>query len=948
MRPLLTIFRSTRRVAGLVLLVALGLAVAAVWDLQTLPVDSTFNQLLPQDDPLLERVERYQTLLESEVNKDAVLLRLESASSMPRGERIDRLLAIGREVQSALVAHAEIENATYAREQPQALNVDPLALDQEIIGQIESRIAELERAIAAGEALPTSNQSLARIYRDVAEALQQLMSGLGVFDPGKLSATLKELSDRLQELDELNRAVLGGLEELPAQLDALSQGVDAFQRRLASLQNTIRPVSDEASPYWLSEDARALLVQFQPDRAATISLDYNRRVIEMVKRDLERLDLGSRGISWGLKGPHVFSVQSDEMLREDMNRTALITVLGVLGLFIVVLRRFIYPLIATIPVSLALLLTLAVSKHLFGGLNLLTAFLPAIVLGLGIDYGIQFITHYLEIRQGSRRIVPALRHAVTVKGRAMMTAAAATSLVLCAVGVVSQTTGLSEMGYILSIGVLLSCLVTLVVLPGLLVVGQRLIGRRQRVRPPRPWNLEPFARGITTGRWVVVGLVLLGTIAIAWPASRIDFTFISEEVSQDNLPSQNVARYIDENFETGNQITDPENYFFFFVEPSLERVREISNQLYQMEAVDRRPLSYYSYIGIEDPEERAKFKRLLGDLQALDPVTPLQRASSQLAALRQPFTNREELQAALQQLSDQLQSSANDVVTATGDRELGDRFLNLKAETDRIHARFRELADRNLGDRIFALRQSIDALTERVRALKSDIPTPEQIDQLIENPPEQFRQLLFAPDGRAIVFAHVSDEAIWNSDLYNDFIDKADQVADDFFGAPMTRARLEAYMRQDFTYSTAVAVIIIMGVLWLSLRRSRLRGGTWLSLVTLGLGYLWMLGALHLLDIDFNVANILISPLLIGLGVDNCVYLLARLRDLGSEDIKGAIASTALPIVANTLATMIGFGSLIFAQTPILEVLGQSAVLGIGFMTLFGLTFLPAVLAIRR
>lgn len=948
MRPLFSIFRSIRRVAGVVLLIALGLAVASVLDLRSLPVDSTFNQLLPQDDPLLERVQRYQSLLESEVNKDAVLLRLEAPSSMPRGERVETLLDAGRQVQSALVAHDEIEQATYERDQAQALNVDPLALDQATIAEIEARIAELREAVSQNEGLTGTDQSLAQIYRDTADALEQLMSGLGVFDPGKLSNTLKELSDRLKDLDDLNDTVLNGVEALPDQLEALSQGVETFQGQLTSLQSTIRPSSGGDTPYWLSRDAHALVVQFQPDQAATTSLDYNRRIVTMVRQDLTDLDLASMGINWGLKGPHVFSVQSDNMLREDMNRTALITVLGVLGLFIIVLRRFIYPLIATIPVSLALLLTLSISKHLFGGLNLLTAFLPAIVLGLGIDYGIQFITHFLEVRQGSRRIIPALRDAVTVKGKAMITAAAATSLVLFTVGVVSQTAGLSEMGYIMGLGVLLSCLVTLVVLSALLVVVQRLIGRRQRVRPPRPWNLEPFARGVTKGRWVVVALVLAGTVAIAWPASRIDFTFISEQVSQENLPSQDVARYIDLNFDTGDQIADPENYFFFFVEPSLERVREISNQLYRMDAVDRRPLSYYSYIGIENPEERAKFKQLLGELQAFDPVTPLQRASQQLAALRQPFTDSEELIGALQKMSEQLQASANDIAQATGDDQLQNRFLELKAETDRIRGQFQEKADGNMGDRIFALKQSIDALIERVRSLKADIPTPERIDQLIENPPEQARKLFFSPEGQAIVAAHVPERVIWNSDIYNEFINQADQISGDFFGTPMTRARLEAYMRQDFTYSTAAAVFIIMAVLWLSLRRSPVRGGTWLSLVTLGLGYLWMLGALHLLDIDFNVANILISPLLIGLGVDNCVYLLHRYRDMGAQNIRSAIASTALPILANTFATMIGFGSLIFAQTPILEVLGQSAVLGIGFMTLFGLTFLPAMIALRR
>ncbi|MFB6285478.1 MAG: RND family transporter [Candidatus Bipolaricaulia bacterium] len=948
MRPMLALFASIRRLAGVFLLIALVLAVGSVLDLRTLPVDSTFNNLLPQDDPLLERVERYQKILDREVNQDAVLLRLKSPGDVPRGERVKRLLAAGRRVEDALKAHTEIEQASFERNRLQALNVDPLALDEATIDEIEARIDKLRQAVDQDGALPNTEQSLAQVYGGTAEALKQLMSGLAILDPNKLTSTIKDLSDQLTKLNDLNEAVLAALEDLPDRLETLSEGVKTFRAELSSLQSTLKPVSEEASPYWLSEDANALMIQFQPDQPASQSIAYNRRVVHAVKSDLSSLNLESQGITWGIKGPHVFSVQSDNMLRSDMNRTALITVVGVLALFVFVLRRFLYPIIATIPVSIALLLTLAIAKHLFGGLNLLTAFLPAIVLGLGIDYGIQFISHYLELRQGSRRIVPALRHAVTVKGQAMITAATATSLVLFAVGFVSQTTGLSEMGFILGFGVLLSCLMTLVVLPSLLVVGQRAIGRRQLVRPPRPWNLEPFARAITSRPWVVVALVIAGTAAMAWPAVRVDFTFISKGVSQRNLPSQEVAGFINDNFETRGQIADPENYFFFFVEPSLERVREVSNRLYRMPEVNKRPLSYYSAIGIEKPEERARFKRLLGRLRALEPVKPLKQASNQLSALRQPFTEPEALLDALQNLSEQLQSSADNVVRTTGNRELEERFLELKSETDRIRERFQALVDKNTGDRLFALQQSVDSLIERVRSLQAQLPTPERIDQLIENPPEQYRKLGFAPDGDAIVAARVKEDVIWNSDRYNAFIDKAKRISDEVFGVPMTRSRLETYMRQDFAYSTAAAGVIIMGVLWLTLRRSRMRGGTWLSLITLGLGYLWMLGALYLLEIDFNVANILISPLLIGLGVDNCVYLLARFRDMGGRSIADATASTALPILANTLATMIGFGSLILAQTPILEVLGQSAVLGIGFMALFSLTFLPAAMAIRR
>jgi predicted RND superfamily exporter protein len=254
----------------------------------------------------------------------------------------------------------------------------------------------------------------------------------------------------------------------------------------------------------------------------------------------------------------------------------------------------------------------------------------------------------------------------------------------------------------------------------------------------------------------------------------------------------------------------------------------------------------------------------------------------------------------------------------------------------------------DLQGRTQVLLVKIDALADQVKSITASIPSPEEIDQLIENPPPALREKFFTPDGKAILYAHVRSEWLWDSVLYDEFTRQASRISDDFLGLPMFRATLETYMKRDFWWSTGLAILIIFIVLRLDFAQRGMRAVTWLSLLTLGLGYLWLLGTMGLFKIDFNVANVLLSPLLIGLGVDNCVYLLHRYRDFGGRSIERAIASTGLPILANTLATMIGFGSLMLAETPVLRVLGESAVMGIGFMTLLSLTFLPAVISLRR
>jgi predicted RND superfamily exporter protein len=944
-RLLLRIYQLTRHYAWWVLMVTLTLAIVALVSLRDLKIRSSFQDLLPRDDPILERFAKHQEAIQ-EAEVITILLTLRSVP-LPAGSGVARLLQAGQRVQQALEQEEEIASVSYRQREtePPALP-NLLYFTEQSLQELKETLSPLQAAVEGMTPLPVPSSSLSRVYAEIATALQQLLSGLGVLNPQKLAEALQQLGGRLEQLRQLNERVYQILDRLPDELPRAEEQVDELAQLTSTWQSALQPpaVQNEAE-YLLSKDQRALLVQVWPRQSSRFSLAYNRQITQRVREILASLDIRVLEIDWGLRGPYVFTTETDDALRRDMERTALITHIGVLVLFIVVLKRIFYPVLAMLPILMALIFTLVGAKLSFGGLNLLTAFLPAIVLGMGIDYGIQFISHYMEERGRSRRIAPALRATLVTKGSAMLIAAAATSLVLLGLGVVARSTGLSEMGYIVGLGVLLSCLLTIVVLPALIIAAHAVLGRRFRGRPARPWDLQPVVRVLLGGRWVVVGLILVGTALMIWPASRVQFSFITDALMPTNLPGQRVRAYIAEHFEL-KQAPDLENYFLFFLEPDEGRVRRIAQELDQLEAVDRVE-SFYNLI--PDPQELEGIKGRLAQLQDVNPLGLLQQEALHVRSLQEQFARRGDLEVELRLLAEQLQRGQDSILAATGDVELAQELAQLEGSTHQIRERLEQLRPVRLEDQLQVLRVKLDALIAQVRAIMQTIPAPEEIERFIQNPPAQVRSLFFTPEGQTIVYAHVRSEWLWNSIRYDEFIQEASAIWSDYLGLPMMRATLEGYMKSDFWRSTALAVLIILIVLWFNFRRTPLRGGvTWLSLVTLGLGYLWMLGMMKLLGIDFNVANILISALLIGLGVDNCVYLFHRYYDLGGRSIERATTSTALPILANALATMIGFGSLMLAETSALRVLGQSAVMGIGFMTLFSLTFLPTVLALRQ
>ncbi len=941
---LLGLYRLTRHYAWWVAIAVLALAILALYSLKDLKLRSSVQELLPRNDPILEKFTQHQEALQ-EAQVITILLTLRAAPPSP-GEGVARLLAAAQQIQQTLLNNEEITLVSYRQEKPDLPSFLNLSnLSEESLRTLAATMQELKREVEGSGQLP----ELDAVYASISEALEQLISGLAVLNPQALAEALKQLGGQIEELKALNEQVYATLSRLPQDLKQAEGRIDELSQLLSSWQSALLPPPPPSeTEYYLSKDQRSLLVQVWPRESAQKSFEYNRRVTELVKMALASLDLPGQGLDWGLKGPYVFSAETNEALRRDMEKTAIITHIGVLLLFILVLKRLFYPLLATLPILVALIFTVTWAMIAFGGLNPLTAFLPAIVLGMGIDYGIQFISHYLEERNQSRRVAPALRATLITKGSAMFVAATATSLVLFGLGVLSRSQGLSEMGFIVAVGVILSCVLTLILLPALIVAVHTVLGRRLRARPPRPWNLSGAVRVLIRHRLVVIGLVLAGTVALAWPASRVQFAFITEALRPTNLSSQRVRAYIEQNFALP-QVPDLENYFLFFVDNSEEVVRRICEELDALEAIDQPPTAYYCLFPA--PQEMDVIKQRLATLRQLDLVAPLDQGAQRLQALQEQFARREAILAALTRLEESLSSGQENVLRATGDQVLAAELSSLLDSTHAIRARLEELVPARLEDQIQVLRVKLVAVSDQAKSILGVAPTPQQVEQMVylcdQEPAHALCQKFFTTDAtgrkKAIVYAHVRPDWLWNSARYDQFMEEAQAVWSDFIGLPMIQATLKEFMQRDFWWSTGLALLIILIVLRIDFHRFPIPGATWLSLLTLGLGYLWMLGVMGLLRIDFNVVNILISPLIIGLGVDNCVYLLHRHRDFGGSSIERATASTALPILANALATMIGFGSLMLAETSALRILGLSAVMGIGFITLLSLTFLPAV-----
>jgi len=107
-----------------------------------------------------------------------------------------------------------------------------------------------------------------------------------------------------------------------------------------------------------------------------------------------------------------------------------------------------------------------------------------------------------------------------------------------------------------------------------------------------------------------------------------------------------------------------------------------------------------------------------------------------------------------------------------------------------------------------------------------------------------------------------------------------------------------------------------------------------------------------LLGISFNFVNVVVLPLLLGIGVDSGIHLVHRFRvaEQSPEGASGAQllgTSTAQAVFFSALTTMASFGSLALSNHGGIASLGQMLLIGVTAMLTCNLIVLPALISRR-
>ncbi len=146
-----------------------------------------------------------------------------------------------------------------------------------------------------------------------------------------------------------------------------------------------------------------------------------------------------------------------------------------------------------------------------------------------------------------------------------------------------------------------------------------------------------------------------------------------------------------------------------------------------------------------------------------------------------------------------------------------------------------------------------------------------------------------------------------------------------FSGMPFIRTAMMKMVSSEMVLFLVMAVLVTALILWFFFRSLRL---TFVSIGIVLVGVIFSLGTLQLFGYKISILTGLLPPLLIVIGVPNCVFLInkyqSELREHGNKEqaLHQMVAQIGLSTLLANLTTAIGFGVFYFTNTALLVEFG--------------------------
>jgi uncharacterized protein len=703
------------------------------------------------------------------------------------------------------------------------------------------------------------------------------------------------------------------LRGLMGSLGTALQGVGAGQAQLASLASPMQRLADALETV---ERGQAAVFSWQALMGAADPRQLRKIIMVDPKLDYAQLEPGAeasdairaaaRGLA--LDPAHGVTVRltgeapmADDELASLADRALPITVVALTAItamlwFAVRSAKVIAAILVTTLTGLAV--ATAMGLLIFKTFNVISiAFIPLFV-GLGIDFGIQLSVRYRTEHAPGVGDRQALSAAGERMGRPLALAACAIAAGFLSF-IPTAYIGVSQLGMIAGVGMLIALALNLTLLPALIV----LLRPAAAAAVPPPVRISRLDAAIVgaRGRVLAVSIGAAVVCAALLPLLRFDFNPIHLR----NAKTESVATFFD-------LLRDPD-----FAPDTLEVVRP---NLAAAQALAARAVRLPEVAGAQT----------LADFVPADQPAKLAAVSDAASLLDltldpivvAPAPSDAEVVQSLKATAAALRQAAG----------AGADPASLQAR--RLAAALEVLARADPGMRARAAAALMTPFATTLTQIQNVLAAQPVTLQTL--PPDLTRDWVTSGGQARVSIAPKGDA---NSDVVlGRFIDAVTRIAPDATGTPVGIREGGRTVVAAFLEAGALSFAAITALLFLVLRRVRDVAITMAPIVLTGL---LTLGSCVVIGQPLNFANIIALPLLFGIGVAFHIYFVMSWRAGGSHLLTSSLARA---VFFSALTTATGFGSLWLSSHPGTASMGKLLMISLIWTLVSALIFQPALM----
>ncbi|MCB1180091.1 MAG: MMPL family transporter, partial [Leptospiraceae bacterium] len=696
---------------------------------------------------------------------------------------------------------------------------------------------------------------------------------------------------------------------------------------------------DMFEDYNISSD-KSMLLMFVKPTGSFIDIGFTREFENKIKSIIDELKIREDGTFVGYTGTYKLNLDDYDSLVNALKPVSIASLLGIVILLLLFFRNPIFIIMLTVSLVSGVVITFGLTGVFIGRLNTITSVLAAVLMGLGIDYGIQFLYRFRQEFSLRDDFEVSIHETIYHTGLASMISAFTTTSAFIVL-MFSDFKGFSEFGLIACYGIVTIALSMYFVTAIQISILLKYFPSTKKMfyhNPPDEVEINYLHKVFSNPNRVLLtsGIVIL---ILGLLAFKVEFNYSGRDLLLENQESLLLYDEIGDRFDVSSDpqvivvdtLEETEAIFDYFnpvpdsIKGSIDQVVSVWSMI---PSIEKQKVNLFILKNIKEDIKQIKYSMLTEEQQKHYPrvMKLLEVTEFGLEELPQFFKDPFK-EVPSSKIKGHMLFVYPKIALWHGKDLL--KFYEIIGSFD-----YPVISKRTINILLHSEEFDFSEKENLIDLAKFKFTEEEEkiiLEKANTSSLKELEEIGVLPLTAKFIVDHKPYDSIQDLRKHKNHAGTAGSVI--LFAKLAQIVQSEGYLAIIFTLLVVFFILLFFykGIL-----------PAVISLVPLILGIVTMMGIMGITGIKINFMNILVFPIVIGYGIQNGIYI--YIRYLEEKDIARTLIQVGPAIIASTLTTLVGWSALLLAEHRGLQSIGIAASIGIATTLIVALIVQPSLL----